>query len=935
MPSGTLSIVSLGPNARAAAEAALDIIFVHGLTGDQGTWGADEQFWPAWLAQDYADCDVYTAEYASTKWSTFRSGPGASIQDLATVLIEAMLNRARPAPRLMLVTHSLGGLVAKQAIRKCCDSSNGELRGLAATVSAVAFLSTPHQGAQLAKTCDLILRNTKSRLAQQLAYGNDELIDLHEFFRNWAARAEIAVRAFYETERTWGVHVVDKVTANPNVPGNDPVAVQSDHIGIAKPDDRSAPVYRSISRMIDQLLAQPPRAPPSAPSPRLQARTPPLPPASPAGESPSPESQPRSQAASFSPDPSGLDLVPLRDDVSTDPQQLSRLSEHTLRCMHLSVEGISGSGKTTLVAQWVRQQATGGRWSHVLWHEGSPGDLLDHVIASAPTLSIDPAWSQRAKARALLTYLKRSNALLVIDDVQFADVEDVGILIEEVAGQTGSCNLITISQTRVGSHRQASLVNRFVPANLTHDQVVEFTSSTLSRELSAADARRLHQITDGLPFAVALFCALSREFGYPTEQLLSGSAALKDRLEDWCSAATSRLGTEDRRLLLGLGVVDGPLEFGLVQAVGETVNAESYPRSFEAIVGSHLLRRHAETTWIMHSILAEHCRRTIHPVQRRNVLVAIAEAHKTHGKLAASANEQFSHISSACRYLLLAERYVEAEKILHGLIPRAKRLGQFNPLRALLSAYAEAIHPAPLPKWLGYHYVHSLFVLGHLEQAASYLAFFLHASTIRDANLRLSCQRLLADILLAQGRPSEAWSAIEIGDQVRCEPDINGVTLAQFLGSKTQVLLASGRTKEAEAAVNDVLKIPTRPQNRLHWGVVNMHLSQLRGAQGDHSAALELAERARADFGAARDQRGFLWAEAHVGLGEICNGEEGAGVTRIVEAVRKLSQFELPPHNFLHIARIALQHCTDAQSAEVLQNYLAPRSALPIRRLGA
>ncbi|MER8979457.1 ABC-three component system protein [Mesorhizobium sp. M0870] len=236
-------------------KAALDIVFLHGLIGDRFTsWSdSEDSFWLSWLAQEFPNCNVYTAGYDTELFHALLTGPGASIQDLAISLADSLVSRKAPAPALMFVTHSLGGLIVKQLIRKCSDSANSTFNDLAQSVRGIAFLGTPHQGARLAQSLDTIVRNFKSKVVKQLAYSDDALIDLHEFFRTWATKHSVIIKPYYETEHTWGLHVVDRVTANPNVYGADPIAVQADHIRICKPTNRDAPLYVSISKLIATL----------------------------------------------------------------------------------------------------------------------------------------------------------------------------------------------------------------------------------------------------------------------------------------------------------------------------------------------------------------------------------------------------------------------------------------------------------------------------------------------------------------------------------------------------------------------------------------------------------------------------------------------------------------------------------------------------------
>src|SRR3546814_19061276 len=130
-------------------------------------------------------------------------------------------------------------------LRRCSESLSPDFIEIGRSVTGVAFLATPHQGAQAAKTLDVLVRQFLSKQAKQLAYGDDNLVDLNDFFRSWVARQGVAVRAYFETEKTYGVHVVDQVTANPGVTGCEPIGVQTDHITICKP---ATPIGRASCR---------------------------------------------------------------------------------------------------------------------------------------------------------------------------------------------------------------------------------------------------------------------------------------------------------------------------------------------------------------------------------------------------------------------------------------------------------------------------------------------------------------------------------------------------------------------------------------------------------------------------------------------------------------------------------------------------------------
>ncbi|MBO9411766.1 MULTISPECIES: ABC-three component system protein [unclassified Ruegeria] len=236
----------------------LDVIFIHGLGGHvTETWQANEDsFWPQWLADSFKQCRVFLASYDSTKLARILSGDGASIQDIAQILADQLISRETQAKNTLFVCHSLGGLIAKQIIRKCEDSVDSDFNDLGRSVRGMVFLGTPHQGAQFATVIDSILRDFTSKQTKQLAYSSEALLELNEFFRNCANKRDILVKSFYETEKTWGIHVVDKVTGNPGVLGSEPIAVQCDHKNICKPKDRDAPVFTSVCATVRKLLSK-------------------------------------------------------------------------------------------------------------------------------------------------------------------------------------------------------------------------------------------------------------------------------------------------------------------------------------------------------------------------------------------------------------------------------------------------------------------------------------------------------------------------------------------------------------------------------------------------------------------------------------------------------------------------------------------------------
>ena len=244
-----------GQRAEPYLQACFDVVFVHGLTGDhEKTWKHDNgAYWPQWLASDFPQINVYSAGYDSSFFHSILQGGGPTLSDRASALLDSLLTRPTRERPAFFIAHSLGGLIVKQLLRKSNDASTPRKRAVASSTLGVAFIATPHLGATLAKNILSILAIAVSKSVKDLDHQTEPLIDLAQWFSNWAGGKKARVEAYYETRKAKGVLVVDKVTANPNVLGCDPVGMDADHIAITKIDARDHQLYLSIHRVVADL----------------------------------------------------------------------------------------------------------------------------------------------------------------------------------------------------------------------------------------------------------------------------------------------------------------------------------------------------------------------------------------------------------------------------------------------------------------------------------------------------------------------------------------------------------------------------------------------------------------------------------------------------------------------------------------------------------
>jgi hypothetical protein len=121
-----------------------------------------------------------------------------------------------------------------------------EAADLLQRVTQVVFAATPHTGARQATLLDrLRFFAWPSSIARTLVANDPALRSINVAYRGLAEerRNVLQHRVFYETQGTPAGVIVDEASADPGLPGDPPVPVDTDHISIVKPRDRSSVLY--------------------------------------------------------------------------------------------------------------------------------------------------------------------------------------------------------------------------------------------------------------------------------------------------------------------------------------------------------------------------------------------------------------------------------------------------------------------------------------------------------------------------------------------------------------------------------------------------------------------------------------------------------------------------------------------------------------------
>ncbi len=246
------------------------VIFVHGLGGDiRKTWMHNPRdhatLWPAWVGED-SGCPVWLLGYdaALSGWVD-----GAMpLPDQGTSVLDALTSepRLKEAP-LVMVGHSLGGLVIKTALVNASSLGVARYSNFERQLRGVIFVATPHFGSELATLADVlkVILRTNDQVGDLRAH-DPYLGILNTQFRSLHQRLGFGVRAFRETRgvatsrRLFGlvrgptVIVVSATSSDPYVQGETAIPLPEDHFSICKPKDKNTQIHKSL---VDFLLTMP------------------------------------------------------------------------------------------------------------------------------------------------------------------------------------------------------------------------------------------------------------------------------------------------------------------------------------------------------------------------------------------------------------------------------------------------------------------------------------------------------------------------------------------------------------------------------------------------------------------------------------------------------------------------------------------------------
>jgi len=243
------------------------LVFIHGLDGDiKKTWTTDSSdptmLWPKWMGEDL-NCPVWLLGYgaATTRWKS----DSMALPRQATAVLERLSSEpALMDGPLILVGHSLGGLIIKTALQHGMSREVARHEKLVRNIKGIAFVGTPHFGSRLASWAAWSHFARANPQMSDLRLDNANLETLNQYFLKLRRELAIKTRVFIETEPVrlpvWalgriipGVTIVSPMSAEAHIPGEVGIPVEANHVSISKPRDRSAAVHSSMMSFVREV----------------------------------------------------------------------------------------------------------------------------------------------------------------------------------------------------------------------------------------------------------------------------------------------------------------------------------------------------------------------------------------------------------------------------------------------------------------------------------------------------------------------------------------------------------------------------------------------------------------------------------------------------------------------------------------------------------
>lgn len=257
-------------------DATVDIVFVHGLTGDrQSTWTHKPSgtFWPRdLLIQVIPRSRIlafgYDADYGHV-WTPVSSNCVRNhARNFIKELVTMRMRSGTTGRPILFVAHSLGGIVVADTLVRSRNHVETNMQDVFLSCKGVAFLGTPHRGSDLARWSFLLqalnvpLKDLNPDIVAVLRPESEVLAGIQSEFQSilrvWRdenGRA-INVVCFYEELgiKNSSKLIVPKHSAV--LPAYEHLGIHADHVSMTKFERADDPGFKAVAGYLSAWVAE-------------------------------------------------------------------------------------------------------------------------------------------------------------------------------------------------------------------------------------------------------------------------------------------------------------------------------------------------------------------------------------------------------------------------------------------------------------------------------------------------------------------------------------------------------------------------------------------------------------------------------------------------------------------------------------------------------
>ena len=542
--------------------------------------------------------------------------------------------------------------------------------------------------------------------------------------------------------------------------------------------------------------------------------------------------------------------------------------------------GLSGAGKTYAASMFLSSVRC---FRQVYWHDPDPGETLDSLLLALACHCEIEAPSAVARCKELLAAIGRRSSLLVIDNYHTVDQNTYSMMLDLALKAGPPVRVLLLSQKCVEPDTIAEPLKHVWIGGFSAQETKEYLDMHDVAELPAELIDSLVEKTDGLPFAIGLFCVLISRYGRTPRELLGGSLTRDERIKKWFNNIVSTVGDDAFVLLKSLSVCATPFNMGVVNLLGRRVGASNATILFGRLQRNLLVQRYLSAWWRIHELVASMSKSEMESADREEVHALLGEHYlrRIDGGPRARIHVDEWQVRACREFLGAGAQAKRGKDLLMSLAAPAKASGQYDLFTELSSGLIG--RQAGEYLWIDYHHAHCAYILG--AEAGCLRAVQALLKKGPEFSLRLAAIRLEAEAAASLG-DTEAAIAILSEAIEAFSADSSG---ARTVYAHAKSVLAGLLTKQGDLArasrlVDELIEEAQRAEDLRGGAVALTRRAMILMAQGRLADARPLLSTTGHLFDECGDMRARAWSFMLQAELEIIGGDAGAGIEPLRQA---------------------------------------------------